>query len=132
MGLIQGNFSAKLDQTPTIQDVTDSIYSTELHKEVTVREFEEKCLKELQKNRRLNNVTRVMVSNIVRLYETVLECEANVKRNGVMIETFNNQGAPVIKKNEAVSMEDKAVNSIGKLLAQLELDAILDEEDTEV
>lgn len=117
---------------PTTEQLAEQFNKEELHKYVTVSEFEESCLQDLKSRGRLNNITRVMVSNIVALYQTALECEEDIKNNGVMTESVGSTGQIITKRNEAVMLQDKAVNSIGKLLAQLELDAIVEQLESEV
>ena len=117
---------------PTTAEIAEQFNKEELHKYVTVSEFEETCLANLKERGRLNNVTRVMVSNITALYSTALECEQDIQNNGVMMESIGSTGQVITKRNEAVMLQDKAVNSIGKLLAQLGLDEIEEEQESEV
>lgn len=132
MALFTGTGSKPETKIPTTDEIADKFNKEELHKYITVSEFEETCLQDLKARGRLNNVTRVMVSNITALYQTALECQNDIANNGVMIESIGSTGQTVTKRNEAVLLQDKAVNSIGKLLAQLELDAIAEELESEV
>lgn len=102
------------------------------HKKVTTSALESKCLLELDKQGRLNDITRTMVSNIISLQETATKCKAQIDEKGVMIETIGSTGQMIIKKNEAVTLQDKAVTSMAKLLGQLELDSIVEEIESEI
>lgn len=122
----------KEHKIPTTSDIEEHLNINRLHKDITTDEFEEKCLSHLKDNGRLNAVTRVMVSNIVALYQTALECGIDIKNNGVMIESVGSTGQIITKRNEAVLLQDKVINSMGKLLSQLELDSIVEEVESEV
>lgn len=98
---------------------------------ITVDEFRTKCLQELDKRGKLNTISTVMVNNIMDLYTTALECKEDIKRNGVMRVTIGSQGQEVYKKNEAVTMQEKNISSIAKLLAQLGLDNLVEEMESE-
>lgn len=117
---------------PTTTDIEEHLNVNQLHKDITAEEFEETCLQLLKDMGKLNTITRVMVTNIVSLYETALDCGINIKNNGVMIETVGSTGQVIMKRNEAVMLQDKVINSIGKLLAQLELDKVIEMPESEV
>lgn len=102
------------------------------HKHISTTELEQKCLVELDKQGRLNEITRTIVSNIIALQETATQCKESIDNYGVMIESIGSTGQPIIKKNEAVGMQDKAVTSMAKLLAQLGLDSIVEEIESEI
>lgn len=101
-------------------------------KKVSPSALEKKCLLELDKQGRLNDITRVMVTNIVSLQETAMKCKADIDENGIMLHTTGSTGVPLIKKNEAVTLQDKAVISMAKLLGQLGLDSIVEELDSDI
>lgn len=119
-------------KVPTTADVEEHLNREQLHRDITVDELEETCLQELKAIGRLNPITRVMVSNIAALYQTALDCGINIRDNGVMIESVGSTGQIISKRNEAVMLQDKVINSIAKLLAQLELDSIIEQVESEV
>lgn len=94
---------------------------------ITVDEFRSKCLQELDKKGKKNTISIVMIDNIMALYKTALACKENIEQYGVIIESVGSTGQPVFKKNEAVTMQEKNISSIAKLLAQLELDNLVEE-----
>lgn len=98
---------------------------------ITIEEFRSKCLTELEKKGKLNTISTVMVNNIMDLYKTALECKADIEANGVMREMIGSTGQVTFKKNEAVGMQEKNISSIAKLLAQLELDNLVEEQESE-
>lgn len=102
------------------------------HKKVTLDMLEEKCLQALEDEGRLNDITRVIVDNIIALQETAIECKDAIDKYGVMIETLSSTGNPILKRNEAVQMQDKAVTSMAKLLAQIGLDNLVEEFESEI
>lgn len=102
------------------------------HKKVTLDMLEEKCLQSLEDEGRLNDITRVIVDNIIALQETAIECKDAIDKYGVMIETLSSTGNPILKRNEAVQMQDKAVTSMAKLLAQIGLDNLVEEFESEI
>lgn len=117
---------------PTTTDIEEHLNVNRLHRDITVDELEETCLKELRSLGRLNPITRVMVGNIASLYQTALECGIDIRENGVMITSVGSTGQMISKRNEAVMLQDKVINSIAKLLAQLELDSIIEQVESEV
>lgn len=92
---------------------------------ITVEDFRRACLEALEDKGKLNTMSTVMVNNIASLYETALKCRENILAQGVMIETKGSTGQPVVKKNEAVAMQEKNIATMAKLLGQLELDNIV-------
>lgn len=98
----------------------------------SVTKLKTKCLEELERQGRLNDITKVMIDNIVSLQETADQCKESIDKYGVMIESIGSTGQPVIKRNEAVNLQDKAVTSMAKLLAQLGLDSIVEELESEI
>lgn len=99
--------------------------------DITVDEFKQKCLQELDKKGKLNTISRVMVNNIMELHKTALKCKADIEQNGVMREMIGSTGQVTYKKNESVGMQEKNISSIAKLLAQLELDNLVEEQESE-
>lgn len=93
--------------------------------QVTISEFKRECLQALEDKGKLNTITTVMVNNIVSLYKTALECKESIDKDGVMIEYIDGKGNPQVKRNDAVTMQEKNISSMAKLLAQLELDNIV-------
>lgn len=121
-----------IDKTlDNLEGATEIVNPVE-HLEVTTGALERKCLLELNKQGRLNDITRTMVSNIISLQETASQCKESIEKYGVMIESIGSTGQPVIKRNEAVNLQDKAVTSMAKLLAQLELDSIVEDVESEI
>lgn len=92
---------------------------------ITVEEFRQECLKALDDKGKLNTISTVLVNNIASLYETAIQCRKNILENGVMIETMGSTGNLIVKKNEAVAMQEKNIATMAKLLGQLELDNII-------
>lgn len=99
--------------------------------DITVEEFKQKCLQELDKKGKLNTISHVMVNNIMELHKTALKCKADIEQNGVMREMIGSTGQVTYKKNESVGMQEKNISSIAKLLAQLELDNLVEEQESE-
>lgn len=132
MGLFkENNTPDNVVNIPTIDQLSQS-FNDSLHKDITVHEFEEACLHQLNSVGRLNTVTRVMISNITALYSSVLECQECIDRDGAMLETIGSTGQPILKKNEAVTLQEKNISSIAKLLSQLDLDNIVELPESEV
>lgn len=92
---------------------------------ITVEDFRRECLEALQDKGKLNTISTVLVNNIAALYETALKCRENILENGVMITTIGSTGQPITKKNEAVTLQEKNIATMAKLLGQLELDNIV-------
>jgi site-specific recombinase XerD len=92
---------------------------------ITVEDFRQECLHALEEKGKLNTISTVLVNNIASLYETAIQCRENIVRNGVMIETIGSTGQPIVKKNEAVPLQEKNIATMAKLLGQLELDNIV-------
>lgn len=93
---------------------------------ITVEDFRQECLHALEDKGKLNTISTVLVNNIASLYETAIQCRENIVRNGVMIETIGSTGQPIVKKNEAVPLQEKNIATMAKLLGQLELDNIVE------
>lgn len=119
------------ENTDSLEQATD-IINPITHVEVSTGALEQKCLLELSKQGRLNDITRTMVSNIVSLQETAKQCKESIDSYGVMISSIGSTGQPILKRNEAVTLQDKAVTSMAKLLAQLELDSIVENVESEI
>lgn len=98
---------------------------------ITVEEFRSKCLSELEKKGKKNTISIVMVNNIMDLYTTSLECKKDIQENGVMREMIGSTGQITYKKNESVGMQEKNISSIAKLLAQLGLDNLVEEQESQ-
>lgn len=95
--------------------------------EITVDELRSKCLQELEKKGKKNTISTVMVNNIMDLYKTAILCKKDIEENGVMREMIGSTGQVTYKKNESVGMQEKNISSMAKLLAQLELDNLVEE-----
>lgn len=121
-----------IDENADVMENVEEIVNPIEHKHVTTGQLEKKCLLELNKQGRLNDITRTMVSNIISLQETATQCKESIETYGVMISSIGSTGQPVLKRNEAVTLQDKAVTSMAKLLAQLELDSIVEDVESEI
>lgn len=100
--------------------------------EVTLKEFKQQMERALREEGRLNTMTQVIVNNIISLYDTALQCKQNIKEHGVMITEIDVKGNPKMKRNEAVTLQEKNIMSIAKLLNQLGLDALQEELESEI
>lgn len=100
--------------------------------EVTLKEFKQQMECALREEGRLNTMTQVIINNIISLYDTALQCKQNIKENGVMITEIDVKGNPKMKRNEAVTLQEKNIMSIAKLLNQLGLDSLQEELESEI
>lgn len=97
--------------------------------QVTKEEFQEEMENILRANDKMNSVTQTLVYKIIDLYETATLAKEAIIAEGAVVYQPQANGLSKLAQNPAVPIQAQAIAGMSKIIAQLELDKLVAEDD---